>query len=129
MSFCTLSRQCTFLHEAWSLCNCCNISHVSFDRFEEDERRVFSIEFDDAEGDEDVLDLDVFLSAGGKNRALQRTIEGIPVTDKFLNINFDPVVDWPQVAAIEVSKTRSALIYDHGTLFRDSLRLFAVALR
>lgn len=70
--------------------------------FAEPEARAFNIIFDDdPEDKENIEDLDLVVATGGKDIAYVRTVE-IPVDDKFLSIEFDPLVDHALIAGIEV---------------------------
>jgi IPT/TIG domain/Malectin domain len=63
--------------------------------------RLFSVVLEN-EVDKAILNLDVFLAAGGKNAAVTKTVTGVPVTDGFLTIVLTSSMDQPKVNAIEI---------------------------
>jgi Malectin domain len=63
--------------------------------------RIFSVVLEN-EVDKAILNLDVFLAAGGKNVAMTKTVTGVPVTDGFLTIVLTASKDQPKLNAIEI---------------------------
>ena len=61
--------------------------------------RVFDVSI---EGRRVIEGLDIFREAG-KNKALDKTFENIPVGDGVLDVDFGKVVEFPAVAAVEVA--------------------------
>jgi beta-glucanase (GH16 family) len=61
--------------------------------------RVFDVS---VEGAAQLTDLDVFKESGGRNRALAKTLDNVPVVDGALSIAFTKKSECPMINAIEV---------------------------
>ncbi|MHB1033187.1 MAG: malectin domain-containing carbohydrate-binding protein [Pirellulales bacterium] len=80
------------------------------------EKRVFGVRL---QGKRVIERLDIFDKVG-QNKALDYTFEGVAVTGGRLNIDFDPIVEFPSIAAIVVTgKDFSKKINCGGPAYQD----------
>jgi hypothetical protein len=65
-------------------------------------QRVFSVDIVGTTANPDIASLDIFVAAGGANKALVKTITGVPALNNQIVIKSILGTDYPEIAGIEV---------------------------